>query len=131
MLLAAALLKSPVQQVLLQGTNLTGPLPDLVAINASSLITMDLSHTALTGSIPTSWGQSFVQLSCLALHSTGLCGVVPSGLPCFNKAGTNLSEGCPRQMPASRFTTDDWMYHVSYCTCAVQSYGVMDSVQLA
>jgi len=86
---------SPVQKVSVHHTGLQGPLPTLsIPFNTSQLRALDLSfNPALTGAVPAGWGGALSAMGCLMIQgSTGLCGPVTSGLPCFNKTGTNLGE---------------------------------------
>lgn len=83
---------------------LSGPLPSPLyyannnlngnGTSGSPLRRLQLQGNNLSGTIPQTWS-SLRRLACLQLHNNpGLCGDVPSGLPCFSTTGTSLGKHC-------------------------------------
>jgi hypothetical protein len=81
---------------------LSGPLPSTLyyannnvngnGTSGSPLKRLQLQGNSLTGTLPQTWS-SLRRLACLQLHNNpGLCGDVPSGLPCFTTTGTSLGK---------------------------------------
>lgn len=90
----AGLLSAPLSILHASNSGLSGPLPDWQ--NSSTAATMlqqvRLDGNNLTGQMPTSYA-GLQQLRCLRLmNNPGLCGAVPQDLPCFDTRNTNLGE---------------------------------------
>ena len=67
---------------------LSGSLPHQLP---SQLEELHIEHNALQGMLP-NYLVFHPHLRCLSLYNNpGLCGNVHSGIPCINRAGTNLS----------------------------------------
>ncbi|PNG93965.1 Phytosulfokine receptor 1, partial [Tetrabaena socialis] len=64
-------------------TALYGSLPSSWNSALTGLRYLDLSHTALDGTVPASWS-GFTRLRCLDLSHSSLCGDLPPDLPCFD-----------------------------------------------
>ncbi len=69
---------------------MAGAIPDTSV--GTAMAYLNIAGTGLTGSLPGAWN-SLSALQCLLVHnSPGLCGAVPSALPCLHTEGTSLGE---------------------------------------
>jgi hypothetical protein len=66
--------------------NFSGAIPDL----PNTLQQLYLDHNALSGSVPASYGVK-PAMWCWSIDSNpGVCGLLPSGTRCFNRANTSI-----------------------------------------
>lgn len=78
---------------------LSGPIPDFFNNNIQQLY---LDHNALSGSVPSKFGNTS-SLRCWSLdHNPAICGVLPAGARCLDPTGTNLGETQRLASPACR-----------------------------